>query len=98
MKLGVFVNDYTNVVDTVARLNAEKLGLIFIQNGVFHAAIKENGKPSSLLDRSANFYVLAEDLATRGLTDADVDARVKVVNYGDVVDLMFNEYEKIVWL
>jgi sulfur relay protein TusB/DsrH len=92
------VNDFKGVTDTVDRLNAEKLGLIFIQNGVFHATIKENGKASPLLDKSANFYVLAEDLATRGLTEADVDKRVKIVNYGDVVDLIFNEYEKIVWL
>ncbi len=98
MKLGVFVNEFKTVVETVDRLTAEKLGLIFIQNGVFHATIKENGKSSPLLDKTANFYVLAEDLATRGLTDADVDNRVKVVNYGDVVDLIFNDYEKIVWL
>lgn len=98
MKLGVFVNEFKTVVETVDRLTAEKLGLIFIQNGVFHATIKENGKSSPLLDKKANFYVLAEDLATRGLTDADVDSRVKVVNYGDVVDLIFNDYEKIVWL
>lgn len=98
MNLCIFVNDFKGVTDTVDRLNAEKLGLIFIQNGVFHATIKENGKASPLLDKSANFYVLAEDLATRGLTEADVDKRVKIVNYGDVVDLIFNEYEKIVWL
>lgn len=98
MKLGIFVNDYKTVTDTVNRLAAEKLGLIFIQNGVFHTAIKENGKTSPLLGKSANFYVLAEDLATRGLTEADVDSRVKVVNYGDVVDLIFNEYEKLIWI
>lgn len=98
MNLCIFVNDFKGVTDTVDRLNAEKLGLIFIQNGVFHATIKENGKASPLLDKSANFYVLAEDLATRGLTEADVDKRVKIVNYGDVVDLIFNEYEKIIWL
>lgn len=98
MKLGVFVNDYKNTVDTVDRLTAEKLGLIFIQNGVFHATLKENGKSSPLLDKSANLYVLAEDLATRGLQDADVDKRVKVVTYNDVVDLIFNDYEKLAWL
>jgi len=98
MKLGVFVNDYKGTVETVDRLEAEKLGLIFIQNGVFHATLKDNGKPSPLLDKSANFYVLSEDLATRGLTNADVDSRVKVVTYGDVVDLIFNDYEKLAWI
>ena len=98
MKLGVFVNDYKNTVETIERLKAEKLGFIFIQNGVFHATLKENGKPSPLLDKTSNLYALQEDLATRGLTAADVDSRVKVVTYGDVVDLIFNDFEKLAWL
>ncbi|MCX8031086.1 MAG: hypothetical protein N3A59_05865 [Thermodesulfovibrionales bacterium] len=98
MRLGIFISDYKGLTDTVDRLSAEKLGFIFVQNGVYHTTVKENGKSSSLLDRNANFYVLEEDLAMRGLTGADVDSRVKVVNYGDVVDLIFNDYEKLVWL
>ncbi len=98
MKLGVFINDYKNTVETVDRLKADKLGFIFIQNGVFHATLKENGKPSPLLDKTSNLYVLSEDLATRGLTNSDVDGRVKVVTYSDVVDLIFNDYEKLAWL
>jgi len=98
MKLGVFINDYKGTVETVNRLKADKLGLIFIQNGVFHATLKENGKTSPLLAKTANLYVLSEDLATRGLTGADVDSRVKVITYGDVVDLMFNDYEKFAWV
>ena len=98
MKMGVFVNDYKSTVETIDRLSADKLGMIFVQNGVFHATLKENGKPSPLLDKTANLYVLAEDIATRGMTEADVDKRVKVVTYGDVVDLIFNDYEKLVWI
>ena len=98
MKMGVFINDYKSVPDTVARLKADKLGFIFVQNGVFHATLKENGKSSALLDKTANLYVLAEDIATRGLTEADVDKRVKVVTYSDVVDLIFNDYEKLAWI
>jgi sulfur relay protein TusB/DsrH len=98
MKLGVFINDYKNTVETVERLKAEKLGFIFIQNGVFHATLKENGKPSPLLEKTSNMYALSEDLATRGLTADDVDSRVKVVTYNDVVDLIFNDYEKLAWL
>ena len=98
MKLGVFVNDYKGTVETIERLQADKLGIIFVQNGVYHATLKENGIASSLLDKKANFYVLSEDLATRGLHESHVDKRVKVVNYGDVVDLIFNEYEKLAWI
>ena len=98
MKMGVFINDYKGVAESIERLTAEKLGFIFVQNGVFHATLKENGKASSLLDKTANLYVLAEDIATRGLTEADVDKRVTVVTYADVVDLIFNDYEKLAWI
>ncbi len=98
MKLAVFVSDYRNTVDTLERLKAEKLGIIFVQNGVYHAAVKENGNPSPLLKNSADFYVLLEDIETRGLSSSDVDSKIKVVTYEDVVDIIFNDYEKTVWL
>lgn len=98
MRLAVFVSDLRNTVDTLERLKAEKLGVIFVGNGIYHASIKENKNPSAILNKPANFYALSEDLVTRGISTAEVDSRVKVVNYGDVVDLIFNEYEKIAWL
>ncbi|MDA8082477.1 MAG: sulfurtransferase complex subunit TusB [Nitrospiraceae bacterium] len=98
MKLGVFVSDINLTVDTLDRLKADKLGLILVQNGVYHATSKVNGKSSSLLDKTPNLYVLSEDVTIRGLKDTDVDSRVKVVNYSDVVDLMFNDYDQIAWL
>lgn len=98
MKLAVFVSDYKNTVDILERLKSEKLGIIFVQNGVYHASLKENGNPSPLLKNSADFYVLSEDLQTRGLSSSDVNSKVRVVTYDDVVDLMFNDYEKIAWL
>ncbi len=98
MKLAVFVSDFRNTVDTLERLTAEKLGIILVENGVYHAAIKENGAPSPLLKKPASFYALSEDLETRGLTSSDVDSNVKIVTYSDVVDLIFNDYEKLAWL
>lgn len=98
MKLGVLVSDYKLTVDTLDRLKADKLGVILVMNGVYHATLKENGKSSSVLDKTSNLYALSEDLQTRGIKDGDVDKRVKVVNYGELVDLMFNEYEKLAWL
>ncbi len=98
MKLGVFMSDYRTGSDILDRLSAEKLGIIFVGNGVYHAAAKEKGKPSSLLEKQAHYYVLAEDLESRGYKSDQVDSRVKVVTYSDVVDLIFNDYEKIVWI
>jgi len=98
MKIALFISDYRNTVDTLERLKYEKLGIIFVENGVYHAALRENGNPSPLLKKPANFYVLSEDLETRGLGNADVDRAVKVITYEELVDLIFNEYEKLAWL
>ena len=98
MKLAVFVSDYRLSVDTLERMKTEKMGIILVQNGVYHAAVKERGKESSLLDYSADYYALQEDLDTRGIDASKLDSKVKVVNLGDVVDLIFNDYEKTAWL
>lgn len=98
MKLGVFLSDYRAGTEVLERLTAEKLGVIFVGNGVYNATVKENGKSSQVLDKSATFYVLVEDLESRGFTAADLDSRVKTVNYGDVVDLIFKDYEKVIWI
>jgi sulfur relay protein TusB/DsrH len=98
MKLGVFVSDYRTGSDVLERLTAEKLGIILVGNGIYHATTNEHGKASSIFDKSASFYVLVEDMESRGLSTANLDSRVKPVTYSDVVDLIFNDYEKIIWL
>ena len=98
MKLAVFVSDYRIAVDNLERLKPEKLGIILVGNGVYHATIKENGKPSPLLNTSADFYILSEDLETRGLGNADIGSNVKLLNYSGLVDVIFNDYEKLAWL
>ncbi len=98
MKLGVFVSDYKLTSDILDRVKADKLGIILVQNGIYHATTKENGKSSSLLDKTPNVYALADDIQVRGLKVSDVDKRVKVVSYGDIVDLMFNDYDKTAWI
>lgn len=98
MKLGVFISDYKLCVDTMERLKAEKLGIILVANGVYHATVKENGKASALLEKTPNLYALSEDIQTRGIDEGAVDKRVKLVNYSGLVDIIFNEYEKLAWL
>ncbi len=98
MKLGVFLSEFRSGSDIISRLSAEKLGIIFVSNGIYHATVKENGKTSSILEKPATFYVLTEDLESRGFSSANLDSRVKPVTYSDVVDLIFNDYEKIIWI
>lgn len=99
MRLGVFVSDFAHTGGILDRLNAEKMGIFLVSNGIYHAVIKEGGKESNLLNKKdAKFYVLSEDLQTRGFTSGEVDKRVSVITYGDLVDLMMGEYEKLAWL
>lgn len=98
MKLGVLMSDFRSGSDVIDRISAEKLGIILVGNGIYHATVKEGGAASTVLSKSANFYVLAEDLESRGFTSANVDSRAKVVTYSDLVDIIFNDYEKIIWI
>jgi sulfur relay protein TusB/DsrH len=98
MKLGVLVSDFRNMNDILSMLRADKIGIILVSNGVYHAAVKEDGRASSVLDKSPHLYVLSEDLESRGFSAAQIDRRVKAVTYGDLVDLIFNEFEKVIWI
>ncbi|MBC8412549.1 sulfurtransferase complex subunit TusB [bacterium] len=98
MKIAVFVSDLRLNVDTLDRLTAEKIGIILVSNGVYHASVKEGGKASALLSKSADFYALSDDLETRGIDSTKIDSKVKVISYGDIVDLIMNDYDKPVWL
>ena len=99
MKLAVFLSDLRRTEDTYERLKAEKLGVILVENGIYHAVMKEGGKDSPVLSKAgATFYALSDDLEMRGFTAANVNPKVKLVSYGDIVDLIMNEYEKTAWL
>lgn len=98
MKLGVFMSDYHTGADVVDRLSADKLGIIFVGNGIYRATVKDGGSTDPVLKKSATFYALTEDLESRGFTAENLAANIKAVTYSDVVDLIFNDYEKIIWI
>lgn len=99
MKLAVFLSDWRRTEDSLERMKAEKMGIILVGNGVYHAVVKEQGKESPVLAKAgATFYALSDDLETRGYTASQVNSKVKVVSYGDIVDLIMKDYEKTAWL
>lgn len=99
MNLAVFVSDLRTNECILDRLKAEKVGVFLVGGGVYHATIKENNNTSPVLDKKGvNYYVLLEDLQTRGFTHADVNNKVNIVNYEDIVNLIMNDYEKLIWL
>ncbi len=99
MKVAVFLSDWRRSEDTFERMKADKMGVILVGNGIYHAVVKENGKDSPVLSKAgAQFYVLSDDLEIRGFTAANVNAKVKMVSYGDIVDLIMKDYDKTAWL
>lgn len=99
MKLAVFLSDWRRTEESLERLKAEKLGVVLVENGIYHAVVKEQGKDSPVLSKAgASFYVLSDDLEMRGFTAANVNPKVKIIGYGDIVDLIMNDYEKAAWL
>ena len=99
MNLAVFLSDWRRTEESLERLKADKMAVILVANGVNHAVVKENGKESSVLAKAGvSFYALSEDLECRGFSASQVNAKVKVIGYGDIVDLIMNEYDKTAWL
>jgi sulfur relay protein TusB/DsrH len=90
MKLGVFVSEFEQN-EPLDRLKAEKLGIFLVENGIYLGL-----KPDKMED--AEYYLLSEDLKTRGFDLDDVDSRVKVITYPELTDLIMEEYEKLIWL
>ncbi len=99
MKLAVFLSDWRRTEESLERIKADKLAVILVENGIYHAVVKEGGKDSPVLAKAgANFYALSDDIETRGYTAANVSSKVKVISYADIVDLITNDYEKTAWL
>lgn len=99
MKLAIFLSEWRRTEESFERMNADKMGVILVGNGIYHAVVKENGKDSPVLSKAgASYFVLTDDLTTRGFTPAQVNSNVKVINYGDIVDLIMHDYEKTAWL
>lgn len=97
MKLGVFVSDFRYDAESLDKLKADELGIFLVQDGVYNAVIKEGSSPPGILDKGA-VCALGDDIKFRGFSDEQVDERVKVVEYGDIVDMIVNDFDKLLWL
>jgi|GEM_PF-326040 len=99
MKLGVILSEAVRTEETYDRLQAEKLSVVLAGNGIYHAVSKNNGKASDVLNKNADFYVLTEDLESRGFTASDlVDSKIKPIGFDGLVDLIMDQHDKFMWL
>lgn len=73
--------------------------LLMIEDGVIGA--RKASAFANLLEnatKSCAVYVLAPDLAARGIGEADVIAGIKLVDYGGFVDLVVQHDRTQAWL
>ncbi len=89
MKLGVFVSEKTG--DKILKRLKGEIAIFLVGNGTYQAVIAGGKK------LSAKYYVLIEDLETRGFSEKDVSKEIKSINYDELVDCL-ESYEKLIWL
>ncbi len=97
MRLAAFVSTY-NYPEILKKIKEKNKGLFLVEDGIYHATLKENKNPSEILSTEGKVFALIEDVHTRGFKQDDMDPRVTPVNFKDLVDLVMKEYEKLVWL
>ena len=82
----------------VAHLNAGD-SMLMIEDAVIGA--RKGSSSAALVEtamKSGTVYVLAADLAARGMSADDIVAGTKVVDYGGFVDLVTGHDRTVTWL
>ena len=88
-----------NSLDTCLRLARPGSDLLFLEDGVYAVAlgtaIQEKVKKAA---KEHVLHALGPDLAARGITEDQVIDGVKIVDYGDFVDLAAKNDRVQAWL
>ncbi len=98
MKLGIFISDFKYDAELFNRIADDETGVFLVHDGVYNAVVEDNGGASPLINKASRIFVLREDLKLRGFTEDSVPSNVEVVDYGDIVDRLMEEYKKVIWL
>jgi tRNA 2-thiouridine synthesizing protein B len=88
-----------NSLDTCVHHLAAGDSVLMIEDAVIGA--RKGSSAQILLEaamKNSSLYVLGGDLAARGLSADDIVAGVKVVDYGDFVDLVTQHDRTVAWL
>jgi hypothetical protein len=66
MKLAVFLSDWRRTEDSYERIKADKLGVILVGNGIYHAVMKEGGKDSPVLSKAGQASTFSRTISRPG--------------------------------
>lgn len=83
-----------NEVISALRGQGNEVGILLIQDGVF---LTDKGCPHSkeLLDLKVPTYALKSHVEERGIMNRMI-GDAKIIEYPDVIDLMMEQYDKII--
>jgi len=90
-----FVSDYASILDIALKAvkKGEKVGVLHIHNSCI--ALTSDEYSRKLVDAEINVYALKADCEARGLLKK-IKREVKIVDYKDWVNLVMDEYDRIV--
>jgi sulfur relay protein TusB/DsrH len=83
--------------NTIKHLSQAKhsVSVFLLQDGVLVGLASPWANAVRAMASRATFWVLAEDLALRGLCEHDLAQGVKVANYADLVDAMLEGHDRV---
>ncbi len=93
MTFAILIHSLNFDPEIFERLNLEDMRIVLVQDGVYHATIEN----SPIFNKNAKIYVLEEDLIARGIKKEEIKKDIEIINYSKLVDLIMQEFDKIVW-
>jgi sulfur relay protein TusB/DsrH len=88
-----FESNELNTMELIAKDNGR--GVLLFQDAVYYATMKPLRE--ELLSKNYSIYALQDELAARGFGAHSVDG-VEVIGYDRAVDLIMEEFDKVVSL
>ena len=89
------VSIYQSDLETFLSLLTKEDDVLLIQDGVL-AVLEENPLLKYCLQQQISIYALIDDVLARGLK-GQVSHHIKLINYGDFVDLTVKHPQQIHW-
>lgn len=89
------VSIYQSDLETFLSLLTKQDDVLLIQDGVL-AVLEENPLLKYCLQQQIPLYALIDDVLARGLKD-QVSHHIKLIDYGDFVDLTVKHLQQIHW-
>jgi len=86
-----FEKDDIATMDIIAKDNEK--GVLLFEDAVYYATVEK--KRQNLLQKKFSIYVIKEELEARGYENFNADG-IEVIDYEKAVDIIMEEYDKVI--